>query len=79
MRKIEKLLRKLRKKDRQKLLSIVRKLTTGQIVKIEVKKIKNTDLYRLRHKNFRIVFHYENKEVIIDIVKLKNKNTYKNL
>jgi mRNA-degrading endonuclease RelE of RelBE toxin-antitoxin system len=79
MKKIEKLLRKLRKEDRRKLLNIVKKLAGGQIIKLGIKKIRKTDFYRLRHKNFRIIFHYENKKIIIDAIKLKNKNTYENL
>ncbi len=79
MKRIEKLLRKLRKEDRQKLLSVVRKLASGQITKLGTKKIKDTNFYRLRYRNFRIIFHYKNKEIVIDAIRLKNKNTYKNL
>jgi len=79
MREIEKLLKKLKEEDRQKLLNVVRKLADNQIAKLGVKKVKSTDFYRLRYKNFRIIFHYENKKTIVDAIRLKNKNTYKNL
>ena len=53
------------------------KLYCGDNLKII--KIKNTDFFRVRFKQFRIIYHEENGEVIIDSIKLRNENTYKNL
>ncbi|MEA3450104.1 MAG: hypothetical protein U9Q85_03995 [Patescibacteria group bacterium] len=78
MNKIEKLLRKISKKDRQKLLNLIT-LIINNDKKLKVIKIKNTDFFRVRHGNFRVIFHKESRDIIIDSVKLRNKNTYKNL
>ena len=77
MDKIAKLLKKIAKKDRLALLDIVERLINGDKA-IEVIKIKNTDLYRAKYKNFRIIFHKEG-EVIIDSIKMRNDTTYNNL
>ena len=76
MDKIEKLLRKISEKDRERLLVIVEKLIRGNTKGLNIQKVKNTDFYRLRSGRFRIIFHYEDKRIIIDSIKLRNKNTY---
>ena len=76
---IEKLLRKIIRQDRQRLLDITEKLIHGEIKGLNIKKITNSDFYRLRSGRFRIIFHYEKKEVIIDSIKLRDKNTYRRL
>jgi len=58
-------------------LAVIQSLIAGD-QKLNVVKIKNTDFYRLRSKNFRIIFH-KTDGVIIDSIKLRNNNTYKNL
>ncbi|RLC38656.1 hypothetical protein DRH27_01700 [Candidatus Falkowbacteria bacterium] len=78
MNKIEKLLRKISKNERTKLLSLVVFILKNDR-KLNIVKIKNTDFYRVRHGKFRIIFHKEDKKIIIDSIKLRNKNTYKNL
>lgn len=79
MDKIGKLFRKINKKDRKKLLNIITDLVSGSIKGLNVQKIKNTDFYRLKSGRFRIIFHFHNKEIIIDSIKLRNKTTYKKL
>lgn len=76
---IEKLLRKISERDRQRLLEMVEKLIQGKIKGLNIKKITNSDFYRLRTGRFRIIFHYEKKEVVIDSIKLRDKNTYRGL
>ncbi len=78
MDKIEKLLRKISKKQRAILENIILSLISGKNT-IKISKIKDTKFYKVRNKNFRIIFHYENKEVIIDDIRLRNEKTYKNL
>ncbi|XOB42170.1 MAG: type II toxin-antitoxin system RelE family toxin [Candidatus Nealsonbacteria bacterium] len=75
--KIEKLFRRINKKDRRKLLDIITDLVNGNTKSLNVQKIKNTDFYRLKSGRFRIIFHFYNKETIIDSIKLRNKTTYK--
>jgi mRNA-degrading endonuclease RelE of RelBE toxin-antitoxin system len=79
MDKIEKLLRKISEKDRQRLLGIVEKLVKGEIKKLNIRKVTNSDFYRLRSGRFRIIFHYEVREIIVDSIKLKNETTYNEL
>jgi mRNA-degrading endonuclease RelE of RelBE toxin-antitoxin system len=78
MDKIEKLLRKISKKDRAILESTISSLISGSNV-AKISKIKDTEFYKIRNKNFRIIFHYENKELVIDDVRLRKEKTYKNL
>ena len=77
MDKIEKLLKKIKKQDRQRLLELVEKLTQGETKGLNIVKIKTTDFHRLRTGHFRIIFHYNQGETIIDSIKLRNKKTYK--
>lgn len=78
MNKIEKLLRKISANDRKNLLYFV-SLVLNNDSSLKFIKIKNTDFFRVRHGNFRIIFHKENREIIIDSIRLRNENTYKNL
>jgi len=79
MDRIEKLLRKISRQDRQRLLEIVEKLLTGQKSGLDVIKLKDTDFYRLKSGRYRIIFHYQANQVIIDSIKLRNERTYKGL
>ena len=78
MNKIEKLLRRISKKDRENLLSVLNSIL-GTDKKLKIIKIKNTDFFRVRCGQFRIIFHKEKGEIIIDSIKSRNENTYKNL
>lgn len=79
MDKIEKLLRRINKKDRKKLLGIITDLVSENMKSLDVQKVKNTDFYRLKSGRFRIIFHFYNKEIIVDSIKLRDKATYKKL
>ena len=75
-----KLFRKITKKDRKILLVIIGQLARkDEAIWRHAKKVGGSDLYRLRKGRFRFVFHLEGREIIIDSVRLKNKNTYKDL
>jgi len=77
MDKIEKLLRKICEKERILLKEAIKSLVTGEIKGMNIVKIKDTDFFRIKKGKFRIIFHYNNDNVIIDSVKLRNENTYK--
>lgn len=77
MDKIEKLLRKISNKDRERLSKIIDKLLRGEKKNLDIKKIKDAEFYRLRSGRFRIIFHKEEKDIIIDSIKLRDKNTYR--
>ncbi|MDA3803077.1 MAG: hypothetical protein PF488_04290 [Patescibacteria group bacterium] len=78
MNKIEKLLLKVSKKDQESLLGILTVIINNSNT-LKVVKIKNSDFFRVRFKQFRIIFHKDKQEIIIDSIKLRNENTYKNL
>lgn len=78
MDRIEKLLRKISRKDREKLLLLI-EMILKKNKKIKIIKIKNTDFFRVRYGSFRVIFHTESGEIIIDSIKSRNDNTYKNL
>ena len=79
MDKIEKLLRKINKKERERLLDIIKKLIKKDTKDLNIRKIKNTDFYRLRSGRFRIIFHFGEKETFIDSIKLRDEKTYKKM
>ncbi len=74
---IEKLFRKIRKQDREMIAELINKLINGDKKGLDIVKIKNTDFYRAKKGNFRIIYHLEKKEIIIDSIKLRNENTHK--
>ena len=80
MDKIEKLFRKISKKNRTALLIISKALKKSpQSLSRHITKVKDSDFYRLKKGKFRIIFHYEKKEVIIDSILLRNEKTYKSV
>ena len=80
MDKKEKLFRKISSKDRLLLSEIIDQLISGNNTGLRVMKIKDSDFFKLRKGNFRIIFHYGAGNMqIIDSIRLRNEKTYKNL
>ena len=79
MNKLKKLLQKVSAKDREKLLNIISKLLQGDVKNLNIIKVKKTDFSRLKAGRFRIIFHKENEQIIIDSIRLRNENTYRDL
>ncbi len=77
MDSIEKLFRRINADERALLSEISKKLISGDIAGLQIKKLSGSDFYRLRKSVFRIIFHYENKIPIIDSVRIKNEKTYR--
>ena len=77
MNKIEKLFKKISPSDRKKLLILTERLLVKDLKGLKIKKIVNSSFYRLRSGRFRIIFHYENKEIVIDSIKFRKEDTYK--
>jgi mRNA-degrading endonuclease RelE of RelBE toxin-antitoxin system len=78
MNKIEKLLNKISKKDREALLHVIEEiLNKKDISHLKPIKLEGLELYRIRKGNFRIIFHKEFDTVVIDSIKTRNENTYK--
>lgn len=77
MREIEKLFRKISKKERDALLESINSLLQKKHHGLNVKKLQGSDFYRMRTRMFRIIFHYEAGEIVIDSVRLRAESTYK--
>ena len=78
MRELEKLLRKISKKDRLALREEISLLVQKKHQLLNIKKIQGSDFYRSRKGNFRIIFHYDKtQKVVIDSVRVKGEDTYK--
>lgn len=77
MDEIEKLFRKISKKDRGLLQKIILDLLDGAKF-LNIKKLRDSDFYRLKKGKFRIIFHYDSKkQIIIDSVRIRREDTYK--
>ncbi|MFA5754917.1 MAG: hypothetical protein WC909_00950 [Candidatus Paceibacterota bacterium] len=77
MDKIEKLFRKISKDEIQLLKELINNLILKKTEGMNIIKIEDTDFFRLKKRKFRIIFHYNNKDIIIDSIKLRNEKTYK--
>ena len=78
MNEIEKFLQKRSLKERQKIEELIDNVISDNS-KLKIIKIKNTDFYRVRHGKFRVIFHKEGRTIIVDNIRFRNDNTYKNL
>lgn len=77
MNDIEKLLRKISEKERVYLKSIIEHLLSKKNG-LNIKKLKGSDFYRLRKGDFRIIFHYDSsKNIMIDSIRVRRENTYR--
>ena len=78
MRELEKLLIKISKKDQLVLREEIGLFVQKKHQLLNIKKLQGSDFYRSRKGNFRIIFHYdESQKVIVDSVRLKGEDTYK--
>ena len=78
MDKIEKLFRRISEQDRHRLLDVIDKIIKRD-KDLKIIKIQNSDFFRVRCGQFRIIYHQEKSQIIIDNIRLRDKNTYKNL
>ena len=78
MTPIEKLFRKISRKEREFIVALVDLLISGKTKTLRIEKLSGGDLYKVRKGHFRLIFHYENKAVIIDAIRLRNEKTYRN-
>ena len=79
MQEHEKLFRKISAKERVLLADITNQLRSGDHRGLTIKKLKGGDFYRLRKRNFRIIFHYEDGAVEIDSIRLRDEKTYRDV
>ncbi|MFA6170920.1 MAG: hypothetical protein WCW77_04735 [Patescibacteria group bacterium] len=79
MDEVEKLLNKISKREREAVEEVIALSVSGRTKKLNIKKIANSCLFRVKAKRFRIIYHFDYSEVIIDTIRIRDKNTYKNL
>ena len=79
MNRLEKLFKKLSSKDGLLLREITEQLRGGDMKGLNISKITGSDFYRLKKRNFRIIFHWEGRMPVIDSIRLRNERTYKHL
>ncbi|HLD18307.1 MAG TPA: type II toxin-antitoxin system RelE/ParE family toxin [Patescibacteria group bacterium] len=79
MEEVEKLLRRLNRKDRERLLKAMETLRQGNLSGWSVKKIVGSSMYRVRVGNFRILFSVDKKKnfIVIEGVHRRNERTYR--
>ena len=80
MDKVEKLFRKILKKDRQQILATMFLIEKKEMALLDVKKLEGgSNRYRARVGKYRVVFKKEGKQNIVIEVNLRNEKTYSNL
>ena len=81
MDRIQKLFSRLSQKERLQLQSFIDTLLESDPLRnTHVKKLKGSDLFRARKGKFRIIFHFDqSKNMVIDSVRIRNENTYKDI
>ena len=77
MDELGKLLRKVQKRDRERLLYVLTALQQGKLDGLEIKKLTNSPLYRIRTGNFRIIFSINGERNTIISVQRRNESTYR--
>jgi mRNA-degrading endonuclease RelE of RelBE toxin-antitoxin system len=78
MDRIEKAIAKLTEKERVSVKSILQKLSQGELVGLDVKKLKGRgDIFRIRKSTLRIIYRIEKEEIFILAVERRNERTYK--
>ena len=77
MNPIEKLFRKIRKDERAILNDLIKKLKSRETDGLQVKKLSGSGCYRVRKGIFRVIFHYDKGNLVIDVIRLRNEKTYR--
>lgn len=75
MDELQKLFRKLTKKEKSQLSEYAKQLQTNP-TGYNVTKVKGSDFYRARKGRWRFIFHYDKKDVVIDNIRLRDEKTY---
>ena len=81
MDKIRKLLSRLSRKERLQLQSFIDNLAHNIPFRdTHSKKLQGSDLFRARKGKFRVIFHYDQlRSVVIDSIKIRSENTYRDV
>jgi mRNA-degrading endonuclease RelE of RelBE toxin-antitoxin system len=80
MDKITKLLSVIPKKDRIAIFEALQDLYKKNYAKLDIKKLKNHEsIYRIRCRNYRIIYFYEENKIHILKIQKRNESSYKNI
>ena len=75
---LRKFLKRLTKKDKVRILEVLKEIHDPEKrKKLDIKKLAGSDLCRVRTGGYRIIFHLEGAGVVIDAVRARNEKTYK--
>lgn len=79
MNEIEKLLQRVSREDKERLLATMAALREGDLTGMNIKKLSNASLYRVRVGKFRIQYSIdsETKTITVESVRRRNEGTYK--
>lgn len=77
MDRVEKLFRKISKKDRQQILAVIFLIKKKETALLDIKKLEgHSDQYRARVGKYRIIFEKKASQNLILKVSLRNEKTY---
>ena len=77
MDEIEKLFRKIPKKDRIRIETALRKIFESDFEGLHRQKLKGYDhIYRIRVGNYRIIYFDDGEEIILKAIKKRDESTY---
>ncbi len=80
MDKLKKLLLQISKHDRQELQAIIFLIMKNDLTLLSIKKVSGyQNVFRVRSGRYRIIFKKEESVPRILDIRLRNKNTYKNI
>ncbi len=78
MDKISKSLKKLNKKELIQIKSVLNLLFSNKLDGLDIKKIKGRkDIFRVRRRDFRIIYRFDNGKTYILAIERRNEGTYK--
>jgi len=78
MDKVDKALKKLVPKEKERIKNIIKTLQSGHFDNLDVKKLKGReDIFRIRSGNLRIIYQIKDNQFFILKLGYKKENTYK--
>jgi len=78
MDKVDKALKKLVPKEKERIKKIIKALQSGYFDNLDIKKLKGIeDIFRIRSGNLRIIYQIRDNKVFILKLGYKKENTYK--
>ena len=79
MDKISKLLKKLSLRERKETKNILLKVNKGDLINLDVKKLKGKrDIFRIRKGDLRVIFYKINNSIRVLAIERKSSKTYGN-